>query len=749
MLRNIQVMRSFGIFDDYVKPVAIQDFSDRNIIYGWNYSGKTTISRLFGVLEWKKLHEDFAATKFQVLDHAGTLISDETIGTCNKLVRVFNSDFIENSLKWDGRAFNPILLLGDDSIEAEKKIERYEKLIKRYLASATKKRSEIASIDREVAEGKTLVAKQIKTTLGIVEAFNATHLTSILVWLSLDDDSHILSSEQLANDLKLASTAEKDKLAPISKLVINLVGSKLHNEAGTLLAKTPEVSQIIEYLKNHSAVSDWVEKGLHLHEDKTHCEFCNNLIPPTRLAELHAHFSKDVLNHKTDLQSLIHQTMAAKLGLHDKRLNEFNAQFRDRLDPILSDVNVAITAYNAWLEYLTELLEEKKLNSQFIQVPAPSNPKNLQEAVTSAVLTLNTLIGENNLISENFSVEKINAITRLKKHYAEQFQTDYKVDEGENRKSQLKAHADRYEAATAEAQNRVKGLQATISRAQKGREKINTRIANLLGSNSIQITVIEIDGEDRFQLTRQGKVAKNLSEGEKTAIAFAFFLTKLQEIKKLEEVIVYIDDPISSLDSNHIFQVFSIIKNTFFYKKEDGEWKTSCKQLFVSTHNFEFFSFLRELPGSEKKMRFYLAKRVSATRSTFTDMPPSILKYSSEYHFLFSIIYNYYKSNDKADIELLLSLPNAVRRFVELYTYSKIPLFYKSTVGQRAEQLFGVEKSHRLLKVLHHFSHLESIERLAANTDLISDIETVIQEIVEHIQSEDKVHFDALLESVT
>ena len=198
MLKSIQRMRSFGIFDDYTKPVTIEDFSDRNVIYGWNYSGKTTISRLFGILEWKKLHDDFPDTKFQVVDHGGSLITDETVVSCAKTVRVFNTDFIENSLKWDGRSFNPILLLGDDSIEAEKKIDAYEKLIKRCNESSIKKRHTIIDIDAKVAEGKTVVSKQIKTTLGIVEAFGATHLTNVLVLHGLNDTKYTLNAEQLA-----------------------------------------------------------------------------------------------------------------------------------------------------------------------------------------------------------------------------------------------------------------------------------------------------------------------------------------------------------------------------------------------------------------------------------------------------------------------------------------------------------------------------------------------------------------------
>ncbi|RZF23348.1 hypothetical protein EVC45_45160 [Paraburkholderia sp. UYCP14C] len=107
-------------------------------------------------------------------------------------------------------------------------------------------------------------------------------------------------------------------------------------------------------------------------------------------------------------------------------------------------------------------------------------------------------------------------------------------------------------------------LEAQISFAQKGREKINARISNLLGSDELHIEVVKEGESDRFRLARREAIAKNLSEGEKTAVAFAFFLTKLDELEDFSKSLVYIDDPISSLDSNHIFQVNSIIRETFF-----------------------------------------------------------------------------------------------------------------------------------------------------------------------------------------
>jgi AAA domain len=153
----------------------------------------------------------------------------------------------------------------------------------------------------------------------------------------------------------------------------------------------------------------------------------------------------------------------------------------------------------------------------------------------------------------------------------------------------------------------------------------------------------------------------------------------------------------------------------------------------------------KELPGKSgagKFKNYFHVRRVSSGSSTFTKMPPSIVSYQSEYHYLYSVIRNFEKSEDKSDINQLISLPNAVRRFLELYTMARMPT--KDSVDSRAEKLFGAEKAKRLLKVLHYFSHTQSLERISKHTDLICDIEKAVSELVATIKNDDPLHFSAL-----
>ena len=132
-------------------------------------------------------------------------------------------------------------------------------------------------------------------------------------------------------------------------------------------------------------------------------------------------------------------------------------------------------------------------------------------------------------------------------------------------------------------------MAAKLKSVVAGKNELNAYIKSFLNRSDVKIEVTE---DDRFILKRGDNIAENLSEGEKTAISFAYFLVSLESLNKegnLRNAIVFIDDPISSLDANHIAQVYSLINSFFFRKGVDPtnhDATISCfKQLFISTHN--------------------------------------------------------------------------------------------------------------------------------------------------------------------
>lgn len=749
MLKSIEKIKGLGVYQSYSKPTGTQDFGIKNLIYGWNYSGKTTLSRLFAQLETKSANPDLSGCEF-TLGTSDDSITEKNFSRCSLSVRVFNSDFIRANLHFDGGSFNPILLLGKESEDAQRKIDELSKRIKRSDEVQRKLDGKIEGLKTRIAQAKTDTAKFIRQHLK-VDPYTAAHLGQDLVAVGVLD-SQLMTEKELADAIELALTPDSKRPSTVEELRAGPSIEDLHKEAVTVLAATPSFSNTIKHLEENPAVERWVQGGLALHPGAGTCEFCGNDLSQNRLEAFRAHFSKDLADHKERVDGLLARVKVAVFNLSWPKAAEINAQFREAYTAAIEALPAAIAAFNQGVRKLADEVQRKADDSRKAMTPTPL-AAGLEKGIKDAVAAVNLIIKQNNELASNFTKARADALRKARFHYVQQFEDDQAAAGLEQQKTRLASRSDRLKAYVERLRPEISHLQAEISQAQQGREKINERLVSMLGSEAVQIQVVkDAAGQDRFQLIRKtGAVAKNMSDGERTAVAFSYFLTKLQEIKPAEfkETIVYIDDPISSLDANHIFQVTAAIRALFFKQHDkNAPWQTTCKQLFISTHNFEFFNLLREIKpvASNKGARLYLIRRIAEKSSTLEDMPASLARYQSEYHFLFEVIHRFHKAPDKTVHEVLMLLPNAMRRFIELYTYSRLPGPKDSEqVDERAEILFGVERAKRILKIFHYFSHGNTLDRLAGNNELIFDLEHAVKDLIDAITETDKPHMDSLI----
>ena len=164
-----------------------------------------------------------------------------------------------------------------------------------------------------------------------------------------------------------------------------------------------------------------------------------------------------------------------------------------------------------------------------------------------------------------------------------------------------------------------------------------------------------------------GKPAKELSEGERTAVSFCYFLTELAaEGRKLEDLVLVIDDPVSSLDTAARTYAYSLM--TRMTKK--------CAQVIVLTHNTSFMNMVkREFQNLNKRDK---TRTVTALLSldcrcsgdedervtSLIHMPELLVKYDSEYHYLFSLVWD---AAQNGTTNYLFLLPNAARKLLEMF----------------------------------------------------------------------------------
>lgn len=88
----------------------------------------------------------------------------------------------------------------------------------------------------------------------------------------------------------------------------------------------------------------------------------------------------------------------------------------------------------------------------------------------------------------------------------------------------------------------------------------------------------------RADLTSGHSFASTLSEADKRTLAFAFFVARLRADPKLSEVVVVLDDPVSSLDRNRRQESKRLI----------ARLATECKQLMLLSHDAYFVRDFRD-----------------------------------------------------------------------------------------------------------------------------------------------------------
>lgn len=112
-------------------PTGLPDFARYNLIYGWNGSGKTTISDIMRMVEKRQSIGENGISDFSFF-YDGHTITNGTIASDQNppQVRVFNRTFIEKNIFNDG-AITPIFFIGEENIEKQKLLDKKKRQLKR------------------------------------------------------------------------------------------------------------------------------------------------------------------------------------------------------------------------------------------------------------------------------------------------------------------------------------------------------------------------------------------------------------------------------------------------------------------------------------------------------------------------------------------------------------------------------------------------------------------------------------------
>ena len=230
----------------------------------------------------------------------------------------------------------------------------------------------------------------------------------------------------------------------------------------------------------------------------------------------------------------------------------------------------------------------------------------------------------------------------------------------------------------------IKNLSKNVTSIQPAINEIN-RLLKSYGFFNFEIVPTAEEGF--YQIQREdGTIAETtLSEGEITFITFLYYLQLakggISEDVVNEERVLVIDDPISSLDSNVLFVVSTLIKELIKnVKAEVG----NIKQVILLTHNVYFHKEVSFIDGRTKicnKTNFWILRKnnMATTLQSFVMENPI--------HSSYELLWQELKSEG---IKSNLTAQNIMRRIIENYfkllgKYGDDDLILKFTTKEEQE----------------------------------------------------------------
>lgn len=745
MITEIVEISDLGIFGN-CRPINLPKCKRVNIIYGSNGSGKTTFSKLFSSLN-SGSNDEYPDLKYKIVINGSTISQKQLINTP---IRVFNQKFVDDNLDMAQCRANPIFILGKENLALNDQIKVDEAVLegdpdtgivgkKRELEIL---RQRIHDNTQERGKVFTDVARTIFTSLqgSALRNYTKTNAESDFYLLTRP---HILDDQTLLLKLKHVNENIGYTIENIPQFSNGSEIDKLLNNVDLLLAQTIS-NQLIDRLVQNPTLSSWVETGLILHQDhesKT-CEFCGNILSSNRLAELLGHFNQEDKQLKVELSSLLISSNSIQERLR-KLTPESEAKFYSSLRVrYLEQVRIINQEKDALLSTFDKLIleiEQKKQNSS----EAIKRSESLDTMAFSRVLIeINKLIDENNNITDSYSEIQKNTRNEIKNHYLSEISTQInKFDEQIRQISEqirLLTDGDGTEEGFVginKLEEKIVINKQKISSSGPACEELNNQLSIFLGRKDLSFK----HTDEGYQLSRYENPAKNLSEGEKTAIAFVYFTIQLKDKDfDPQRGIVVIDDPISSLDANSLYQAFSFLKANV----------EGIRQTFILTHNFDFLQLLlswRKYSENKHLTSYFMinTKEVDGQREANIEcLDRMLIDYQTEYQYLFKKLYTFHADGTLGQV---YSMPNEARKLLDSFLAIAIPTSESPYMKLQKIKGFPESKRSHIYKFTNDQSHITG---KGFDVSLLEETPVVIKELLELIECVLPDHFNYLVDTV-
>lgn len=584
--------------------ITIPNLKKVNFFFGLNGSGKSTIAK-----------------------YLNSLISkDESFNQCTNIgfdgsqdhIMTFNEEFIEENFKRNSE-LKGIFSLNQRNTAIDKQIRDkeeekslYERLIDKYIDKKEKIEKYRTDRYKKLIEESWNERKTFSTFNKINLAHAGSrenHLRDIKQILSQSFDA--LPIEDIKEQYNLLY--EKEIKFVNTQINVNLYNKIQENERKlnqlldeVIIGKDDvPIADLIKKLDSRT----WIQQGINLLEKTGNiCPFCQQeTINEDLIKQFNELFDDNYKKKITEIQDL-YKSYREETSLLLSNLSSIQSEFNS--NNIVSNLIIKLnTLFSSNYQII-----EKKINS--------ANEKKIIESISSEKDSFNSIylkIKENNDVFNSLESNKKNLINNIWLFMANNCRdilNDYdkkiiKIKKIKNLATELE---DGYKKKIDSIKEDISILREQTIDTKEAINNINEILRNS-GFTGFEIEEKEkVNNISRYYLRRNniqnGDIIFNtLSEGEKHFISFLYFYQLCLGTDDLDNnsnknKIIVIDDPVSSLDSQSLFVVSTLIRELIKRKAEKPKSEKSefanqnISQVFLFTHNFYFYkevSFSRRL----------------------------------------------------------------------------------------------------------------------------------------------------------
>lgn len=655
----------------------------RVLIKGNNATGKTTLSNIFRLIEnrhdnekckyifnkIKSYDKDNAEIEIQL--NEGCLkynFSESTWeGAPNPVIKVFNEDFVKENVDFTDFAKNKLTgAIEIDSGRISKEKIEYEEAMENY-----KTKQEHLNIDIKNLEKGIKTKNNILKELGLrppqedyqtyIDKSTGSQYT--LKYIKEQLKKEIDNYRQLKNPPFISRPGKSD--IDVDFFCLFFLKQYFYRYEEAEKAAIEKINEISDNQRQ------WILEGLEYQGDKKDCFFCGQKLLDYSRIKLYEKYRDSKINEvRHELKKLNEHELNLIIdmieGLGKIQESVYNVNLKlyninDNIEELFSEI------YNlqSTINYLQGIIYNKIENDKI-------EPKELVE----------------NLLDKfKFQIKKMYDIYDLLDKYDEETR---KVT---NRRNALSAKIKEYSKEKFYLENKD-GIIAScvkskdVETAKSTMEKKKEAFLKLEEERKIEILIIkrlflhlgiyDYDIDKDFNLRWRNKAYTDkkysLSGGEVSAIAFSYFIASIM-VELTEEqknnLIIWIDDPVCSIDYPRIFSIVTLISdipNLLMEKKDENGLinrnGSENTQIIISTHNDLLFNFLlqsNQFLRREKSKVFELYKRNNRTLIRVYKKQKETIYYNK----LEEIIDFAEMEPDKIDGNGYLFIPNYLRYVLE------------------------------------------------------------------------------------